>query len=156
MDGSEAARAAFVFVTDWARQFDAQVWFIQLTRETTRRRCSVATDVRTRGRTLTNGFSVSGATKATRDQQLVEAITDAAATFAADLIVVGFDRQRLGNQRFSRGLRERLTVSTHLPVLVAPQEARPRRVAPASRPAIALGPALAEVPAHDAELLVGV
>ena len=35
LDGSDAARAAFVFVSDWARQFDSQVWFVQLTRSLT-------------------------------------------------------------------------------------------------------------------------
>ena len=37
IDTSAAARAAFVFVGDLARQFDAQVWFIQLTDESSRR-----------------------------------------------------------------------------------------------------------------------
>ena len=50
LDSSEAARAAFVFVSDWARQFDAQVWFIQLTDESSSRRCEIVTDVSRRGR----------------------------------------------------------------------------------------------------------
>ena len=41
LDGSDDTRAAFVFVSDWARQFDSQVWFIQLTEESARRRCEI-------------------------------------------------------------------------------------------------------------------
>src|ERR1700753_3302476 len=33
LDGSDAARAAFVFASDWARHFDSELWFIQLTQE---------------------------------------------------------------------------------------------------------------------------
>ena len=61
IDGSDTARAAFVFVSDWARNFEARVWFIQLTDESSRRRCEIVTDVRRRGRQLANHFSVSGA-----------------------------------------------------------------------------------------------
>src|SRR5580704_4423812 len=86
MDCSEAARAAFVFVSDWARQFDAQVWFIQLTDESTRRRCEIVTDVDQRGRQLANQFTVRGATRSARNQQLVKGIAEAAQTFQADIV----------------------------------------------------------------------
>ena len=38
LDGSDDARAAFVFATDWSRHFDSQLWFIQLTQESHRAR----------------------------------------------------------------------------------------------------------------------
>jgi nucleotide-binding universal stress UspA family protein len=140
LDGSDAARAAFVFVTDWARHFDAQVWFIQLTDESTRRRREIVTDVNRRGRKLANQFTVSGATRSARNQQLVNGIAEAAQTFRADLIVVGFDRPRL-----AQGVRERLTRATHVPVLFAPTPASQRVLATLrpTRPmrAIPLGPA---------------
>ncbi len=125
IDGSEAARSAFVFVSDWARQFDAHVWFIQLTEESSRRRCEIATDVGRRGRQLANHFTVSGATKNVRNQQLVSGIAEAAETFRADLIVLGFDPGRIGRQRFAPSVREQLTEATEVPVLIAPR--RPPR-----------------------------
>ena len=138
MDSSDAARAAFVFVSDWARQFDAQVWFIQLTDESARRRCEIVTDVDQRGRQLANQFTIRGATKSARNQQLVNSIVESAQTFRADLVVVGIDRRRL-----ARGVRERLTQATNVPVLIpANPEARSTRAAarPALR-AIPVGPA---------------
>jgi nucleotide-binding universal stress UspA family protein len=144
LDGSADARAAFVFVSDWARTFDARVWFIQLTDECSRRRSEIVTDVNRRGRHVANQFSVSGATRGVRDQQLVTGIADAAETFGADLIVVGIDRHRLTRNRFSRNLREQLTAATDVPVLMAPKPSTVPRVPAAERPApaIALGPAL--------------
>ena len=100
MDGSDAARSAFVFVSDWARQFDSQVWFIQLTQESSRRRCEIVTDVGRRGRQLANHFTVSGATRSARNQRLVSGIAEAAETFRADLIVLGFEPGRIAHQRF--------------------------------------------------------
>jgi nucleotide-binding universal stress UspA family protein len=144
LDGSQDARAAFVFVSDWTRNFDARVWFIQLTDESTRRRCEIVTDVGRRGRHVANHFAVSGATRGARDQQLVSGIADAAETFGADLIVVGIDRHRLVRNRFSRDVREQLTAATNLPVLMAPKPSTVRVPATETRDrAIALGPALA-------------
>jgi nucleotide-binding universal stress UspA family protein len=150
IDGSDAARSAFVFVTDWARQFDAQVWFIVLTEESSRRRCELVTDVSERGRQLANSFTVSGATRGARNQQLVSAVADAAKAYKADLIVLGFDPRRVAHQRFTRGVREQLTAATDLPVLVAPRQCAPTRVAaraeahprpqPRIQQPIALGP----------------
>jgi nucleotide-binding universal stress UspA family protein len=158
MDGSEAARSAFVFVSDWARHFGAEVWFIQLTAESTRRRCEVVTDVRRRGRQLANEFSVSGATRSARNHQLVSAIVEAAQTFRADLIVLGFDRSRLAPSRLSSSVREQVTEAADVPVLIAPKRTRARRP-PAQRPrrAIPLGPApsAVEVP-EDERSLAGV
>jgi nucleotide-binding universal stress UspA family protein len=152
IDGSDAARAAFVFATDWARQFDARIWFIQLAEESHSRRCSLRTDVAKRGRQLANSFSVSGATRKARNQQLVSAIAEAAQTYQADLIVLGFDPRRVADDRFNRGVREQLTAATDLPVLVAPPQCAPSRVAARAEAhssvpkPIALGPA-SEVPA---------
>lgn len=154
LDGSEDARAAFVFVSDWARTFDARVWFIQLTEESSGRHCGIRTDVSRRGRHVANQFTVSGATRGARDQQLASGIADAAQAFGADLIVLGIDRRRLARNRFSRSVREQLTAATDVPVLMAPKVApKPsvvrvpavgrREPAVARRePAIALGPAL--------------
>jgi nucleotide-binding universal stress UspA family protein len=137
MDSSDAARAAFVFVSDWARQFDAQVWFIQLTGESTRRRCEIVTDVDQRGRQLANQFTVRGATRSARNQQLVNGIAEAAQTFRADIVVLGIDRHRL-----ARGVREQLTQATNVPVLIPSNpEARSTRAAVGpALPAIPLGP----------------
>ena len=138
MDSSDAARAAFVFAGDWARQFDAQVWFIQLTDESARRRCGIVSDVEQRGRQLANQFTVRGATRSDRNQQLVNSIAEAAQTFRADLVVVGIDRHRL-----ARGVREQLTQATNVPVLI-PANIAARLTRAAVRPAlpaIALGPA---------------
>jgi hypothetical protein len=147
MDGSDAARSAFVFVTDWARQFDAQTWFIQLAEESQARRCGLRTDVAARGRQLANSFSVSGATRNARNLQLVRAIAEAAQVHRADLIVLGFDPGRIARQRLGRGVREQLTAATEIPVLVAPLQHDPSRVAARAeahsfpRHPIALGPA---------------
>ena len=72
------------------------MWFIQLTEESSRRRCEIVKDVSRRGRQMANQFSVSGATRAQRNQQLVQGIAEAALTSGADLIVVGLDPRRLG------------------------------------------------------------
>jgi nucleotide-binding universal stress UspA family protein len=127
VDGSDAARAAFVFVTDWTRQFDARVWIIR----------PAETSL------------VSGATRNARNLQLVSAISEAAQTYQADLIVLGFEPRRLAHHLFTRGVRERLTEATDLPVLVAaPPQSAPSRVAARAetrppRKAIALGAAAA-------------
>ena len=133
LDGSDDARAAFVFVSDLARQFDAHVWFIQLTEESSRRRCEIVTDVSQRGRRVANQFSVSGATRSARNQQIAGGIAEAAQTYGADLIVVGLDRGRLARHRFSSGVREQLTAATSVPVLMAPKRATSR--VPAAGPA---------------------
>jgi nucleotide-binding universal stress UspA family protein len=142
LDGSEDARAAFVFVNDWARHFDAKVWFIQLADESSsRRRCEIVTDVHRRGRQMANQFTVSGATRGARNQALVSGISEAAETFGADLIVVGLDRHRLARNGLSRNVREQLTAATKIPVLMAPKPAVVR-VPTATLPAraIPLGP----------------
>jgi nucleotide-binding universal stress UspA family protein len=100
VDGSDAARSAFVFVTDWARQFDARLWFVQLAEESDTRR---------------------------RNLQLASAIADAAQSYRADLIVLGVDSRRIARHRLGRGVREHLTAATDLPVLVAPPERAPSR-----------------------------
>ena len=120
IDGSDAARAAFVFASDCARLLDAHVWFIQLTEETSRRRCEMVTDVSRRGRKLANYFTVSGATRGVRNQRLVSGIAEAAETFRADLIVLGFDPGRVAHERFARSVREQLTEATNVPVLITP------------------------------------
>ena len=123
LDGSEDARTAFVFVSDWARHFDAKVWFIQLADESSRRRGEIVTDVHRRGRQMANQFTISGATRGARNQQLVSGISEAAVTFGADLIVVGLDRHRLAHNVLSRSVREQLTAATNVPVLMAPKRA---------------------------------
>jgi nucleotide-binding universal stress UspA family protein len=141
LDGSEDARAAFVFVSEWARHFDAKVWFIQLADESSRRRCEIVTDVQRRGRQMANQFTVSGATRAVRNQQLVTGISEAAQAFGADLIVVGLDRHRLARNGLSRNVREQLTAATDVPVLIAPKPTAVRvPAAPRREEAIALGP----------------
>lgn len=147
MDGSDAARSAFVFATDWARQFDARTWFIQLAEESQSRRCTLRTDFAARGRQLANSFSVGGATRNARNLQLVWAIAEAAQVYRADLIVLGFDPGRIARHRLGRGVREELTAATDVPVLVAPPLRASSRVAargkahPSPRHPIALGPA---------------
>jgi len=122
MDGSDAARSAFVFVSDWAREFGARVWFIQLTDESTKRHGEIVTDVARRGRRLANTFTVSGATRAARDWQLASAIAEAAETFGADLVILGFDRVRLGRRLSRRTVRDRLSHLTDVPVMTAPNK----------------------------------
>ncbi len=155
LDGSEAARAAFVFATDWARQFDSELWFIQLTEESHRGRSGIVTDVGRRGRQGANRFSVSGATRAQRNQQLVIGIAEAARAFRADMIIVGLAPRRLERSRFTDNVREQLTAATNVPVLIGPKR-RVVRGSPVERtaPAIALGPAPLEPVA--AKVLVGV
>jgi nucleotide-binding universal stress UspA family protein len=150
MDSSEAARSAFVFVTEWARSFDAKVWFIQLAEESQQRHCGVVTDVKQGGRRMANTFSVSGATQRARTRQLVSTIAEAAATYRADVLVVGFDHHRMTQGHLSHSLREQLYEETSIPVLVAPRLATRRApaapvapaapAAPAPLPVIALGP----------------
>jgi K+-sensing histidine kinase KdpD len=143
LDGSDDARAAFVFANDWARHFDSQVWFIQLTDESSGRRCEITTDVAQRGRRVANQFSVSGATRGARNQQLVSGIAEAAQTYRADLIVVGLDRGRMARHRFGSSMREQLTAATNTPVLMAPRPSSARvPSAPRREPVIALGPAM--------------
>ncbi len=118
------------------------MWFIQLTDESSRRRCEIVTDVGQRGRRVANQFSVSGATRGARNQQLVSGITEAAQTYRADLIVVGLDRHRVTHHRFSPSVREQLTAATNVPVLLAPKRAINRIPAADRRDVvIALGPA---------------
>jgi nucleotide-binding universal stress UspA family protein len=141
LDGSEDARAAFSFVSDWARHFDSKVWFIQLADESSRRRSEIVTDVHRRGRQTANQFTVSGATRGVRNQRLVSGISEAAMTFGADLIVVGLDRHRLARNGLSRSLREQLTAATDIPVLMAPKRTVVRVPAATRREkAIPLGP----------------
>jgi hypothetical protein len=156
LDSSDAARAAFVFAGDWARQFGSQMWFIQLTDESSRRRCDIVTDVSRRGRQMANQFSVSGATRAQRNQQLVHGIAEAALTSASDLIIVGIDPRRLGRARFTHSVREQLTAATNVPVLIAPKRAVVR-IPATGRPerAIALGP-VTSVPAKAGAVLTHV
>lgn len=142
LDGSEAARAAFVFANEWARHFDSELWFIQLTEESHGPRREIVTDVGRRGRQRANHFAVSGVTRAKRNQQLVSGIAEAASTFGADMIIVGLEGRRLGRARFAESVREQLTAATDIPVLVAPKHCVSRIPATAHHPgAIALGPA---------------
>jgi nucleotide-binding universal stress UspA family protein len=142
LDASDAARAAFVFANDWARHFDSELWFIQLTEESHRARRDIVTDVGRRGRQRANHFAVSGATRGQRDQQLVSGIAEAAMTFGADLIIVGLEGRRLRRARFAESVREQLTAATDVPVLVAPKRCVVRIPAPERQGgAIALGPA---------------
>lgn len=143
IDSSDAGRSAFLFVTNWARQFDAKVWFIALTGESSCRRAELVTDVPHRGRHLANTFMVSGATRGARNHHLVSAIAEAAKVHRADLIILGFDPQRIARQRFTKGVHELLTTATDLPVLVAPRpQGAPVHVQAPSQPLspIALGP----------------
>ncbi len=140
MDNSEAARSAFVFAAEWSRSFDTKVWFIQLARESQQRHCGVVTDVQHGGRRVANTFSVSGATQRVRNQQLVSAIAEAAATYRADALVVGFDQQRMTQGRFHRSLRDQLTEATNIPVIVPPRMVGHGAATPTPPPlAIALG-----------------
>ena len=142
LDGSDAARAAFVFASDWARHFDSQLWFIQLTEERHGRHSEIVTDVSRRGRQWANHFAVGGSNRRQRNQQLVSGIAEAACTFGADLIIVGLDRRRLERSRFDHSVREQLTAATNVPVLIAPKHCNVRVPAAArSEGAIALGPA---------------
>jgi nucleotide-binding universal stress UspA family protein len=141
LDGSEDARAAFAFVNDWARHFDSKVWFIQLAEESSGRRSEIVTDVHRRGRQTANKFTVSGATRGARNQQLVSGISEAAMTFGADLIVVGLDRHRLARNGLGRSVREQLTAATDIPVMMAPKRTVVRVPAATRRErAIPLGP----------------
>jgi nucleotide-binding universal stress UspA family protein len=156
LDGSDAARAAFVFAGEWARQFDAQLWFIQLTDESHRRRREIVTDMSERGKQRANHFSVSGATRGLRNQQLLSGIAEAALTFGADMIIVGLDGRRLGRTRFSESVREQLTAATSVPVLMAPKRCAAATTKGARQQrAIALGPAPAE-PDMAGAVLTGV
>jgi len=142
LDGSEAARAAFVFANDWARHFGSELWFIQLTEESHGPRREIVTDIGRRGRQRANHFAVSGVTRGRRNQQLVSGIAEAAATFGADMIIVGLEGRRLGRARFAESVREQLTAATNVPVLVAPKHCVARvPAAERHRSAIALGPA---------------
>jgi len=153
LDGSDDARAAFVFATDWSRHFDSQLWFIQLTQESHRARREIVTDVNRRGRQRANQFAVSGATRGRRNQQLVSGIVEAADTFGADLIIVGIDGRRLGRSRLAESFRAQMTAATDVPVLLAPKPCvsrtpatvRPERV-------LALGPGTSEPMRADAVL----
>jgi nucleotide-binding universal stress UspA family protein len=142
LDGSDAARAAFVFASDWARHFGAELWFIQLTEESHGPRREIVTDVSRRGRQAANHFAVSGVTRGRRNQQLVRGIAEAASTFGADMIIVGLEGRRLGRARFAESVRERLMAATNVPVLIAPKHCVARiPAAERHQSAIALGPA---------------
>ncbi len=156
MDGSEAAQSAFVYVTQWARSFDAKVWFIQLAAESTDRHGGVVTDVAHRGRRTANTFTISGATRRARTRQLVSTVADAAETYRADVLVVGFDRQRMGQSGLTGSLRDQLYEATNIPVLVAPRLEVPRPAEGPKRPAIALGPAQLAPASRSARELVRV
>jgi hypothetical protein len=156
MDGSEAAQSAFVYVTQWARSFDAKVWFIQLAAESSERHGGVVTDVAHRGRRTANTFTISGATRRARTRQLVSTVADAAETYRADLLVVGFDRQRMNQGSLSGSLRDQLYEATNIPVIVAPRLGAPRPATAARPLAIALGPGPALGATRDTRTLVHV
>ncbi len=64
-----------------------------------------------------------------RARSVARAIAEAAHAFGADAIVLGLSPERLAYHRLAGGLREELTSSTALPVLVVPVAPTPRRPA---------------------------
>ncbi|HEY1830990.1 MAG TPA: hypothetical protein VGG38_12180 [Acidimicrobiales bacterium] len=95
MDESEAGHEADGYATELANSFGGSVT-----------RCKVT--------------SGEGGRRNARDQQVAAHVAGAAAAVGADVIVLGLDRRRLEHHRFSPSLRERLTESAPVPVLVPP------------------------------------
>jgi nucleotide-binding universal stress UspA family protein len=126
LDGSPSGRAAMAFAGEIAHEFDASVWLLQVAEHPTRRNGSSGrlvpqVDAAARAVDLQRvGITVSGATRAARDNHLVTAIAEEAARFDADVVVLGLDRRRLAHQRFSKALQEQVTRATSLPVMIAP------------------------------------
>jgi nucleotide-binding universal stress UspA family protein len=52
--------------------------------------------------------------------RMVSDITEAAARFGADVIVLGLAPERMANHRFTRGVQQKVTRASSLPVLMAP------------------------------------
>jgi nucleotide-binding universal stress UspA family protein len=95
MDESDAGHEADGYATELAKSFGGSVT-----------RCKVT--------------SSDGGRRAARDQQVVAHVAEAAAAVGADVIVLGLDRRRLEHHRLSPSLRERVTESALVPVLVPP------------------------------------
>jgi nucleotide-binding universal stress UspA family protein len=120
IDGSEAAEGAFDLAREWVGQHGADVWFVQLTEERRQHRSACDSDVDPMTVEPANHVVVRGPTQGARNRQLVHGIAEAAAAFKADVIVLGFDHQRLASHRMAPSLREQVTHAVDLPVLVAP------------------------------------
>jgi nucleotide-binding universal stress UspA family protein len=119
-DGSEAAHGAFDLAREWAGQYGADVWIVELSEERGALRSACATDVDPMTVEPASHVVVRGPTQGARNRQFVHGIADAAAAFEADVIVLGFDQRRLANHRLTPSLREQVTRALELPVLVAP------------------------------------
>ena len=120
IDESPTAVAAVGLVAEWVDGPGAEVRFVQVT-ETRRERGNVIES----GAGLAadepvHRLVVGARTLGARNRQLVHSIAQAAEGFAADVIVLGFDRPRLTGHRLAPSLRERIMRATDLPVLVAP------------------------------------
>jgi nucleotide-binding universal stress UspA family protein len=120
LDGSPTAEAAVGLVAEWVDGPGADVRFVQVTEERKQRRSSVGSDAGPTTVAPAHRLVVGAPTLGARNRQLVHGIAEAAEDFGADVIVLGFDRQRLAGHRLAPSLREQVMRATDVPVLVAP------------------------------------
>ncbi len=120
------ARAAFAVAREWTAAFGADVCTIEVSEQRDRRQSpapSGAAGVPGPVGATTAGtrrVEVHGRTLGARTRQLASAISAAAESCGADVIVLGMDRRRMARRHLAPSLRDRLTGATALPVLVAP------------------------------------
>ncbi len=121
-DQSQAARAAVALVAEWVDGPGADARFVQVTEE--RRHGPSGGALASDPDRSAHRLVVRAPSLGARNRQLVRCIATAAEEFAADVIVLGFDRSRLAGHRLAPSLREQLMRATDLPVLVAPNPDR--------------------------------
>ena len=122
-------RAAFAVAHEWTAAFGADVCAMEVSEQRDRRpqraglggagepSSAVAPPVGT------PRVEVHGWTLGARTRRLASAISAAAETCGADVIVLGMGRRRMARRHLAPSLRDRLTGATALPVLVAPSTA---------------------------------
>lgn len=120
VDESQAAEGAFDMVAEWVGGHGTDARFIQVIEERHGRRSDLVTQADPTALWPAEHLVVSGPTLGARNRQLVHGIVDAARSFGADVIVLGFDRPRLAGHRLAPSLRDQIMRATELPVLVAP------------------------------------
>lgn len=120
VDESQAAEGAFDLVAEWVGGHGADARFVQVIEERHGRRSDLVTASDPTALWPAEHLAVSGPTLGARNRQLVRGIVDAATSFGADVIVLGFDRPRLAGHRLAPSLRDQVMRATELPVLVAP------------------------------------
>jgi nucleotide-binding universal stress UspA family protein len=128
MDASESSQAALSFTTGLALRSGAPVRVIHVneylaggrgfTVETQKEARQIVQEAIDQLRA--SGINSSGIVTTTNYLKVAQSIVDAAEEWPADLIVMGSNRHQRFHRVLNKGLRERITRLTQLPVLTTP------------------------------------